>query len=124
MDVTVGAEASLTFEVLDIDTAESLGSGSVPVLGTPRLLAWLEAATVAALTPSLEPGRTSVGVRVEIAHLAPTHVGTRVTVHARVSQADRRTAVFAVRAVDGGGTEVADGRIWRAIVDRARFLSR
>lgn len=124
MDVTVGAEASLVFEVLDIDTAESLGSGTVPVLGTPRLLAWLEAATVSALAPFLTPDRTSVGVRVEVDHLAPTQIGERVTVHARVDRADGRRVEFGVRAVDGAGTEAGRGRIVRAIVDRERFLAR
>ena len=46
-------EASLTFVVTDADTAAAVGSGSLPVLGTPRLLAWCEAATCAAVDPTL-----------------------------------------------------------------------
>ena len=49
-------EATLTFTVTDADTAEAVGSGSLPVLGTPRLLAWCEAATCAAIDPTLEAG--------------------------------------------------------------------
>ena len=53
-------DATLNFTVTDDDTAVAVGSGSLPVLGTPRLLAWCEAATCAAIDPSLEPGSTSV----------------------------------------------------------------
>ena len=56
--------STLTFTVTDDDTAEAVGSGSLPVLGTPRLLAWAEAATCAAIEPSLPDGGTSVGTRV------------------------------------------------------------
>ena len=57
---------SMTFEVTDQDTAVAVGSGSLPVLGTPRLLAWLEAATCASLVPLLPEGSTSVGTREEL----------------------------------------------------------
>ena len=50
------SEASLRFRVSDDDTAAALGSGTLPVLATPRLLAWLEAATCAALDPTLPAG--------------------------------------------------------------------
>ena len=50
------------------DTATALGSGDVAVLATPRLLAWLEAATVAAAADVVGPGETSVGTRVELEH--------------------------------------------------------
>ena len=71
-------EAALTFTVTDSDTAAAVGSGSLPVLGTPRLLAWCEAATCAALEGSLPPGGTSVGTRVALDHLAASPVGQQV----------------------------------------------
>ena len=63
-------EATLGFTVTDADTAAAVGSGSLPVLGTPRLLAWCEAATCAAIDPTLPEGSTSVGTRVELEHRA------------------------------------------------------
>ena len=68
----------LEFVVGEPDTAVAMGSGDVPVLATPRLLAWLEAATVAAAAPELAPGRTTVGTRVELEHVVPCGVGTAV----------------------------------------------
>ena len=61
----------LSFTVTDADTAAAVGSGSLPVLGTPRLLAWCEAATCAAIDPTLPEGSTSVGTRVELEHRPP-----------------------------------------------------
>ncbi|MGA0092648.1 MAG: thioesterase family protein, partial [Candidatus Nanopelagicales bacterium] len=69
--------AHLAFAVSAADTATALGSGDVPVLATPRLIAWLEAATVDACPP-LGSDETSVGTRVEVEHLAASPVGASV----------------------------------------------
>nr|WP_243637134.1 hotdog domain-containing protein [Streptomyces sp. DconLS] len=109
--------------VTDADTARALGSGEVPVLGTPRLIAWLEAATVRAAAPFTGPGDTTVGTAVRVRHLRATHVGGRVEVTARPpARTGARRLTFAVRAVDAAGLPVAEGEIDRAVVDRRRFL--
>lgn len=123
MTATVGATASRIFEVLDIDTAASLGSGSLPVLGTPRLLAWLEAATVSAVEPMMGPGQSTVGVRVELDHLAPSPLAVHVTVQATLVEIVERRLDFDVSATNADGTLAARGRITRAVVDRERFLA-
>lgn len=117
-------EARLTFDVGSQDTAAAVGSGSLPVLGTPRLLAWCEAATCAAIDPSLAPGSTSVGVRVELDHLAASAVGRVVHVVARLDQVDGRTHTFAVQANHDDGELVATGRVVRVVVVAERFVSR
>jgi len=120
--------AALTFAVTDDDTALAVGSGSLPVLGTPRLLAWLEAATCAALESSLEAGSTSVGTRVTLEHLAASPVGQEVEVTASASYVDGRLHRFTVAArhLEAGspGKVVATGEITRVVVDADRFLSR
>src|SRR5580765_2711664 len=78
-------------EVTDADTAIALGSGDVPVLGTPRLIAWLEAATVQAAAPHCGPGETSVGTAVRIEHLRATPVRGSVTVEAVLSSPPARS---------------------------------
>ena len=118
-------ETRLTFQVTDDDTAIALGSGEVAVLATPRLLAWCEAATLEALAGELAPGWTSVGVRVELDHLAPTPVGGTVQVTAEPagsSTAGRRRA-FTVRAVDASSRPVATGTVVRVLVDAERFAA-
>jgi len=118
--------ASLTFTVTDDDTAVALGSGSLPVLATPRLLAWCEAATCAAVEPGLAPGQTSVGTRVALEHLAASPVGARVKVNASASYVDGRLHRFTVSArhLDGPPKVVGSGEVTRVVVDAARFLGR
>ncbi len=113
--------ATLTRTVTASDTALAVGSGDVEVLGTPVVVAWCEAATVAEL--SLDAHLTSVGTHVDVRHLAPSAVGTTIEVQADVTERDDRTATFAVEARDGD-TVVARGTVVRAVVDRERFLAR
>lgn len=124
MAVELGASAVVEHVVTEADTAVALGSGDVPVLGTPRLVALAEAATVAALTGRLDDGRTSVGTRVELDHLAATPVGGSVLVRAELTASDGRTLRFAVTAHDAAGTQVGHGTVTRAVVDRERFIGR
>lgn len=121
--------ATLTFAVGDDDTARAVGSGSLPVLGTPRLLAWCEAATCAALEPTLPKGSTSVGTRVELEHRGASPVGRTVEVTAALSHVDGRLHRFTVAARHAGdaadaGKVVATGEVTRIVVDAERFLAR
>ena len=116
--------ATLTFTVAEEDTASALGSGSLPVLGTPRLLAWVEAATCAALEEELPPGRTSVGSRVHLEHRVASAVGEEVTVSAVLQHRDGRLVRFEVVAEDSRARVVGHAEVTRVVVDVDRFLSR
>ena len=116
--------ARLAFTVTEQDTATALGSGDVDVLGTPRLLAWVEAATVAASAGMVGAEQTSVGTRVELEHLAAAGVGSTVTVVADLMRQDGRLLRFAVAAHDDTGRVLASGMVARVVVDRAQFLAR
>lgn len=124
MDPAAGARAHLERVVTEADTATALGSGDVPVLATPRLLAWLEAATVEALDGRLGDGETSVGSRIELEHRSATDVGVTVTVTADLVAVDGRLLRFSVAAQDADGRLLATGEVTRVVVDRERFLSR
>ena len=122
-------EAMLSFTVTDDDTALAVGSGSLPVLGTPRLLAWCEAATCAAIDPTLDAASTSVSTRAELEHVGASPVGQEVKVTAWASYVDGRLHRFTVAArnVPADGSEgklVGTGDLTRVVVDRERFLSR
>ena len=118
-------DATLTFTVTDDDTAAAVGSGSLPVLGTPRLLAWCEAATCAAIESSLAASETSVGTRVQLEHLVASPVGAEVEVTASTAYVDGRLHRFAVAARHtGDGKVVGSGEITRVVVDAERFMSR
>lgn len=118
-------EAELSFTVTEADTAAAVGSGSLPVLGTPRLLAWCEAVTCAAIDPGLETGATSVGTRVTLEHLVASPVGVVVVVSAALAHRDGRLHRFAVTARHAGEDRpVAAGEVTRVVVDSERFLGR
>jgi len=72
MQIAVGLRGDAKLIVDQADTAAALGSGSIEVLGTPRIVALCEEATCSALNGVLEPGSTTVGMRVQIDHLQPT----------------------------------------------------
>jgi fluoroacetyl-CoA thioesterase len=122
-EIELGLAAQQEHVVSPDDTAIALGSGDVPVLATPRLLAWLEAVTVDAIAAALPAGGTSVGSRVEIEHSAASPIGTPVTVHAAVSHVDGRLVRFEVAAEMADGRLAASGTITRVVVDRARWLA-
>ena len=124
MEPTAGRRAGITMVVGMEDTAAALGSGDVPVLGTPRLLALAEAATVRAAAGVLAPGQTPVGTSVRLEHTAASPVGMRVTVTAELTAVDGRRLTFAVEAVDAHGTVAGLGTIERVVVDRAGFVAR
>ena len=125
--IEIGAEGTAELIVSPEDTAIALGSGDVPVLGTPRLLALLEEAACEALRGALPTDRTTVGSAVELSHRRPTPVGARVIAHARVASRDGAQVVFDVHAdhetAAGERVEmIARGRITRVVVDRGSFL--
>jgi fluoroacetyl-CoA thioesterase len=121
MTLEPGLRAAFHYTVTGADTAAAVGSGEVPVLATPRVLALAEQATVAAVAGALEAGATTVGVRVELDHLAPSPVGADLQVQAVLERVAGRRLQFAVRLRDGG-RPVASGLITRVVVDAAAFL--
>lgn len=120
--VVVGARGEAVLVVADASTAKALGSGDLPVLGTPALFALVEAATVSALAGALVPGTTSVGVDVRLEHLAASPVGASLRAEATVTAVEGRRVRLDVEAWEGV-TLVGRGSVVRAVVDRDRFLA-
>lgn len=110
-------------EVRDEHTAAALGSGDVPVLGTPALLALAESACVAAIASDMPEEQTSVGSYAEIEHEQPTPVGTEVVAEATLIGHHGRRLEFNV-IVRQDDEIVARIRHRRVLVHRERFLER
>ena len=121
--MSAGLKGEARLVVGDGDTARALGSGSVDVLGTPRLVALLEEATVDAVEGYLDNGFTTVGMRVQVDHLQPTPVGAEVFAEAYLDRIEGRRITFTVTASDSGGL-VAAGKVTRVMVDVNRFMSK
>jgi predicted thioesterase len=118
-----GQERKETFAVTEQHSAAHVGSGAARVLATPWLIAFMEHTARLFLDEALPAGYSSVGVHVDVRHLAPTPVGGRVRVTARLEQIDGMQVDFSVAAWDEQ-EQVGSGRHRRVVIDEARFLRR
>jgi predicted thioesterase len=118
-----GLTAKVDTLVTEDNTAERLGSGSVPVFGTPALVALMERAAIQVLEGRLPPGTTSVGSHIDVRHLAPTPVGMRVRARAELQKVHGRRLVFRVKAWDER-QQIGEAIHERFVVDRDRFIAK
>lgn len=119
-----GLTASVTHPVTPDDTALAVGSGTLAVLATPRLLAWMEGASCQAIVDHLGPGETSVGTRMMLEHLAASPVGVVVEVQATLQHVDGRLVRFEVVATQADGRLLGRAEVTRVVVDERRFIAR
>lgn len=123
IQLSPGLTGEATTAVTTENTALTLGSGTVAVFATPALAALMEAAALDTLRNALEPGQTSVGVHLDVQHLAATPVGMIVRAEARLMTVEGRRLTFRVAAFDGV-EQIGVGTHQRVIVDTERFMSR
>lgn len=118
-----------TYEVKDVvtdkNTAASLGSGALPVFGTPFLIAMMENAAFSYMQERLPEGKSSVGVKIDIEHVSPTPIGMAVRVVAEVTHVSENGKMvdFSVKGYDDAGL-IGEGMHRRAVVDVERFLAK
>ncbi len=126
MDLTklkVGAQCMAHMKVETADTALAVGSGSLEVLATPRLIALMENAAMNAVAPMLPEGVTTVGLRMDMHHARPSALGAEVTATATLKEIDGKRFTFSVEAVMGD-VLVGEALHVRAAVDGAKFMDR
>lgn len=123
VNLDTGMRGDAKLVVTDADTARALGSGTVDVLGSPRLVALCEEACCNAVTNALDDRMTTVGMRIQFDHLQPTPVGAEVVAEAVLEKIEGRRLKFTVSASDSGGL-VAAGKITRVLVDLDRFMAK
>lgn len=104
-------------------TAKSIGSGDLPVLATPAMIALMENAAMLAVAPHLADNETTVGGYMECSHLCPTAVGEEIEAEARLTKIEGRALHFEITAY-AGSKKIGEGHHIRYIVDRACFLSK
>ena len=109
--------------VTEAFTAIAMGSGDLPVLATPAMMALMENAAMLAVAPHLPEGSTTVGGHISASHIKPTPVGETVTATATVVKVDGKKIEFEVKA-HWGDILLGEGTHLRFIVDREKFMSR
>ena len=123
MSITIGLVGEQTTTVTETLTAQTFGSGSLPVYATPALVALMEAASVAAINHLLPADQTSVGTSISIKHLAASALGQTIRARAEVIQVEGRQITFTVQASDSKQL-IGEGTHIRFIVDVERFMKR
>ena len=119
----IGIKHTLSVKVTPELTAQTVGSGLLPVFATPMLLSLAEACCCVAIADRLEDGTTTVGTLADIRHTAATPVGMTVTCECELVEIDRRRLVFRVVMRDEAG-EVGGGTHERFIVNSERFMAK
>jgi fluoroacetyl-CoA thioesterase len=118
-----GLKGEVSLVVAEEHTAKHLGSGGVQVLATPQMVLLMERASVAAVDPLLPEGYRTVGVGLNIRHLAPTPLGFQVRATAELIEVEGRRLLFRVEVHDG--VEMAgEGTHERSIINVQRFSER
>lgn len=113
---------SQTICVTELQTAESLGSGLLPVFSTPALIALMENTAMQLIdTPE---GKSSVGVSVSVKHLKASPLGAKITCTATLVGIDGRTYNFELEATDEKGDRVGEGMHQRMMIDVERFMAK
>ena len=121
--IEIGLKHTSELTVKDAVTAVKVGSGDMPVLATPMLMALMENAAMLAVRDALPEGCTTVGGHIESSHLKPSKVGDVVRAEAEVTKVDGKKIVFKVAAYSGD-ILLGEGTHLRFIVDREKFMSK
>lgn len=123
MEITVGMTGTVSTSVEREDTALEVGSGSLLVYATPCMVALMEGAACEAIAEAVSEDKTTVGIELNISHLAATPVGMDVRAEAEVTAVDGKIITFTITAYDETG-KIGEGTHKRAIVTSQRFLDK
>lgn len=118
-----GIKGNANAEVTDNNTAVAYGSGGVRVFATPAMIGLMEKAALSSVDPLLQEGQTTVGMKVDVEHLAATPVGMTVTARSELLGVEGRKLTFQVEAHDGVDL-VGRGTHVRFIVPEEKFMAR
>ena len=121
--IKIGLKNTSELTVTDAVSAIQMGSGAMPVLATPAMLALMENAAMLAVAGKLPEGCTTVGGHIESSHLKPSKIGDKLSATAEVTKVEGKKIEFKVSAYSGA-VLLGEGTHLRFIVDRERFMSK
>ena len=118
-----GLKGSAQVQVAFENTAAAVGSGALEVFATPSMIALMEKAALESVQPYLEAGQGTVGISLDVAHLAATPVGMTVRAESELTEIDGRMLSFKVAAY-AGSERIGEGTHKRCIVYNERFMAK
>lgn len=122
-ELKVGLKGFAQVEVVRENTAAAVGSGALEVFATPSMIALMEKAALESVQPCLEEGQGTVGVKLDVSHLAATPVGMCVRAESELTGIDRRVLTFRVSAY-AGDELIGEGTHQRCVVFNQRFMEK
>jgi len=111
-----------TFTVKEYDTAAHVGSGTLPVLATPVVAAWIESIATEMAKSFHSNEESSVGTNINIDHLKKSKVGETITCQVNLDTRDRRKLIFSAVCLNEAGEQIATASHTRFIINIAKFL--
>ena len=121
--IQIGHTHTETQVVTDALTAKTMGSGSLDVFATPAMVALMEKAACGAVAKILTPEQTTVGIKIDVEHLAPSGLGETITATATVDAIAGKQIELLVVAHDSRG-RIGQGMHQRVIVSIEKFMSK
>ncbi|MGN0528598.1 MAG: thioesterase family protein [Eubacterium sp.] len=123
-NISIGVKGEALTIVNTTNTAITAQSGSLPVFGTPFMIALMEKATCDAVAEYLEDGETTVGTKIDVAHSRASVIGATITAVAQLIECDGRRLVFSVSAKDENANTIGSGTIERFVVNAEKFMKK
>lgn len=123
MNLKTGLNTTSTFKIKSTETAKFIKSGSLPVLATPVLCAYIEETCVKASENHLPKGFTTVGFHIELDHIAPSAVNSEISVVAKLIHVDGKKLEFEAIAKEKTKT-IGHAKHLRMIVNKEKFMSK
>ncbi len=122
-DLKVGMTNKYEKMVKEADTAKALGSGLIDVFSTPMMVAMMECAAKDVVQAYLPEGFSTVGISLNIKHMAATKLGKKVWAEAKLIEIDRKRLVFSIDAFDED-KKIGEGTHERFIIENEKFISK
>ncbi len=121
--ITIGLQHKEELITSSIQSAKNLKSGGLEVLGTPALIALMEQSAWKSVLPFMQEGFDTVGTYIEINHLSPTPIGSKIHAICTLSAINKRELTFHIKAYDNKG-EIANATHKRVIINILSFQQR
>lgn len=119
----IGIKGKIAIKVTDENTAAALGSGTLRVFSTPAMIALMEKTAWESVAPYLAEGESTVGISLNVKHLAATPVGDTVACESELAEIDRRRLVFTLKVTDSTDV-IGEGTHERFIVSNEKFIAK
>ncbi len=121
--IQAGLRGEASTVVSPANTANTMASGIPEVYASPMMIALMEGAAADSVAPLLDEGLTTVGILVNVKHLAATPLGHTVRAESELLEVDGKRLVFKVEAYDEM-EKIGEGTHERFIVETNRFMGR